>query len=125
MMAPLAVMRPPHPCRSGVLLRDGGQILFQAHALPAVIIGLAHFLDHRLGHFVAGGELIHQTVVEGVAGRIATGLAQQFEEVILVRCDGIRFDLPLLRHVGHIGLPQLIQPALVRLLALGDISSRV
>ena len=98
---------------------------FQAHALPAVIIGLAHFLDHRLGHFVAGGELIHQTVVEGVAGRIAAGLAQQFEEVILVRRDGIRLDLPLLRHVGHIRLPQLIQPALVRLLALGDISSRV
>ena len=31
----------------------------------------------------SGGELIHQAVVEGVAGGIATGLAQQLEEVIL------------------------------------------
>ena len=31
------------PRRSGVLLRDGGQML-SGHALPAVIIGLAHFM---------------------------------------------------------------------------------
>ena len=85
----------------------------------AVILARAHLLDHRLGHLVTGGELIHQAVVEGVAGGIATGLAQQLEEVILVWCDSIRLYLPLLGHVGDIGLPQLIQPALVRLLAFG------
>ncbi len=89
----------------GILLRNGGQILFQTHPFPAVILGLAHFLDHRLGHLVTGGELVHQTVVEGVVGGIATGLAQQFEEAVLVRRDGIGLDLPLLGHVGHIGLP--------------------
>ena len=103
----------------GILLGDGGQILFQADPFPAVILALAHLLDDRLGHLVAGGELIHQAVVEGVAGGIATGLAQQLEEVILVWRDRIRLYLPLLGHVGDIGLPQLIQPALVRLLALG------
>ena len=84
-----------------------------------MVIALAHFLDHRLGHLVAGRQLVHQTVVEGVVGGVAAGLAQQLEEAILARCHGVRFDFALLGHVGHIGLPQLIQPALVRLLALG------
>lgn len=90
-----------------------------------MVVRFTHLFNDRLGHLVAGGQLIHQPVVEGVVGGIATGLAQQLEEAILARCDRIGFDLPLLGYIGHIGLPQLIQPALVRLLALGDISSRV
>ncbi len=103
----------------GILIRDGGQILFQANPFPAVVVRFAHFLDDRLGHLVAGRQLIHQPVVEGVVGGVATGLAQQLEEAILARCHGVRFDFALLGYIGHIGLPQLIQPALVRLLALG------
>ena len=100
------------------MFRNGSQILFQADPFPAVVVRFTHLFNDRLGHLVAGSQLIHQPVVEGVVGGIATGLAQQLEEAILARRDRIGFDLPLLGDIGHIGLPQLIQPALVRFFAL-------